>query len=349
MSIYKLSFILVLAYVILLGRPVYEEISLEPGWSADMVSGSSGSFPVDSADFIPFKFSGHFGYYLPSGKIPYNDEILYDTAIDEKGFINFSSINKNLILRSPDGSVTGMVEAVGYPFFSATRRFIISNDETSLTEVDVNGNILWSYNFGSLITDISASGSFVAAGTLNSGLKVLDNGGNEVFGYKPDYSRVNVIYGTAVSGDDNSILLISGIDPQMVILFSRKNSGYRIVYSKKLDEELRYQRRCGFSDDGLYAYFDNSSSISILDIKRKIIRSIPMDGILRAVVFEGDDELVYTASEIEGRVEFSGFLPKGIRIFSFQLNGDAPYLWKDRSGIYVGLDNNLMKLNLERR
>lgn len=117
MSIYKLSFILVLAYVILLGRPVYEEISLEPGWSADMVSGSSGSFPVDSADFIPFKFSGHFGYYLPSGKIPYNDEILYDTAIDEKGFINFSSINKNLILRSPDGSVTGMVEAVGYPFF----------------------------------------------------------------------------------------------------------------------------------------------------------------------------------------------------------------------------------------
>lgn len=184
---------------------------------------------------------------------------------------------------------------------------------------------------------------------MNSGLKVLDNGGNEVFGYKPDYSRVNVIYGTAVSGDDNSILLISGIDPQMVILFSRKNSGYRIVYSKKLDEELRYQRRCGFSDDGLYAYFDNSSSISILDIKRKIIRSIPMDGILRAVVFEGDDELVYTASEIEGRVEFSGFLPKGIRIFSFQLNGDAPYLWKDRSGIYVGLDNNLMKLNLERR
>ncbi len=347
MSMYKLSFLLILAYIVLLGRPLEREYSLEPGWVSDLRG--EGAVSTSEPDGVPFRFSGHFGYFSPQKAVIFHDNILYGTALDRQGFINYSSINSALVLQSPEGMVSGRLEVTGYPYFTSGRRFILNSDGTALSEMNQEGAILWTFRFSSMITDVSASRTSVAVGTLNSGIRMLDTSGTEIFSYKPDFGKINTVYGTALNSDDSSILVISGLEPQKLLLFSKKSSGYRIVYSRNLENEYRFQRQCGFSSDGSFAYFDNGSYLSVLNTVRRQIKEFPVGGTLQHAVIPGLHDLVFTSARIGDVISFSGFDFNGERIFNYTSRGRDSFLTRDTSGIYSGAGEYLFKLDMVKR
>ncbi len=347
MSMYKISFLLILAYVVLIGRPVEQEYSLEPGWISDLSTEEYVTAPASGE--VPFTFSDHFGYFSPDNAVMLHDKVLYGIALDEKGFINYSSINAALVLQSPDGMVYGRLDDAGYPFFIGSRRFLLNSDGTALSEMNPDGEILWTNRFSSMITDVSASLTSLVVGTLNSGIRMLDTSGKETFSYKPEFSRTNTVYGTALSSDDSSILVISGLDPQKVLLFTKKNSGYRIVFSMDLEHEYRFQRQCGFSVDGNFAYFDYGSYLFLLNTVRREVKEFPVGGTLQRVVIAGLNDLVYTSAETGDVIRFSGFDLDGDQIFRYTSRGRDSFLDKDASGLYAGAGDYLFKLKKVKR
>lgn len=347
MSMYRISFLLILAYIVLIGRPVEQEYSLEPGWISDLSTDEDVASPVSGE--VPFTFSDHFGYFSPEKAVILHDKVLYGIALDEKGFINYSSINAVLVLQSPEGMVYGRLDATGYPFFIGSRRFLLNSDGTVLSEMNPGGEILWTRRFSSMVTDVSASLTSLVVGTLNSGIRMLDRSGKETFSYKPEFGRTNTVYGTALSSNNSSILVISGLDPQKVLLFSKKKSGYRIVFSKDLENEYRFQRQCGFSVDGNFAYFDYGRFLSVLNTVRREVKEFPVGGTLQRVVIVGLNDLVYTSAKIGDVIRFSGFDLDGDQIFRYTSRGRDSFLDKDSSGLYSGAADYLFKLEMVKR
>ncbi len=345
MRMYKISFLFVFLYIILIGIPLKKEYSLNPGWlfrmnSDNVVTGEPG------LEIRPFKLSNYFGYFS-SGGVVYKDEILYDAAIDSNGFINYSSVNTGLVLKDTGGAVSGTIETDGYPFFTGGKRFIISRDGTSVTGIDDYGDELWSISFGSLVTDIAVNGDYVLAGTLSNGISLIEGDGKVVFKYVPDLSRINTVYGAAVNDNAENILVISGIDPQVVILLEKKGEGYRIIYTSPLDETLRRHRICGFFDDGSAAYLQSRKGFVLLDIDRKKSREIRLEGTLRRVVRRNRDSLLKTVSVKDGTVHFAAFRPDGSMLYRFAVEGDNPFLDEDGGSVYLGSDDYLLKMHKE--
>ncbi len=345
MRMYKISFLFVFLYIILFGIPLKKEYSLNPGWLFRMARDKVLTMEP-GLEIRPFKLSNYFGYFS-SGGVVFKDEVLYDTAIDSRGFINYSSINTSLVLRDAGGAVSGTIETDGYPFFTGGKRFILSCDGTSVTSIDDYGGELWSISFSSLVTDIAVNGNYVLAGTLSNGISLIEDNGKVVFKYVPDLSRINTVYGAAMNNDAENILLISGIDPQVVILLEKKGSEYRIMYTSVLEETLRYHRICGFFDDGSAAYIQSRKGLILLDINRKKSREIRLDGTLRRVVRRSRDSLLKTVSVIDGTVHFAAFRPDGSMLYRFAVDGDNPFLDEDGESVYLGADDYLLKMHKE--
>ncbi len=345
MRTYKRSFplVFVLFYIILFGSEITPEFSLNPEWVRSLEN-----IPIDSATrssvIVPFKIADHFGYFSPDGDISFSDKVLYNVAIDEDGFINYSSINNNLILRSSDGAISGTIAQPGYPLFLGSRRFILTPDVNSLIEIDLNGNELWRVSFSSLITDIAVNNSYVFVGSLNDGASLWGRRGEHLFRFGPESSRINSIYGVAVSEGGDNLLVVSGIDPQIVTILGKKSSQFKKLFSLKLNETIRHRIICSFSRDGKYAFIEGNEDLSIIDIRKKRIENIPVRGQLQAYDFKGENDLFYIASVDDEEIYFASYRLTGTRIFHFSLPGEKLFFKRNRSAIYFGAAGNLMKL-----
>ncbi len=342
---YVLPLIFVLCYIVFTGRDILPEVSLVPRWTRSV--DREVRAPADKfVHSIPFTFSGRFGYFLPDGTILASEKTLYDVAIDEKGFVNYSSVNNSLLVRSPDGTIEGSVLFPGYPFFLNGRRFVISPDENTLAEINTDGDVLWHSTFSSLVTGISVKDGYVFVGTLNDGAVLLGEKGKRIYTFVPDVSRINIIYGVSVSRRGKRLLVVSGIDPQIITILEKKGNTYKSDYSLELASPLRHHVLCGFSEGGKYALIERSKSVMLLNIQKKDIMTIRQEGMLQTYHLRTIHEPLFIVSETTGRNIFSSFTGKGTKIFSFSLSGGIPYFHVDSSSLYIGLGERLVKLDM---
>ncbi len=335
----------VLVYVAFFGRIVFPEFSLKPGWVRQF-DGSGVRTEGDFKQSIPCRFSGYFGYFLPDGTILYSGKTLYGTAVDTRGFVNYSSINSGLLVRYPDGSVRGIIGLSGYPLFRGGERFMLSADENTLTFLDEQDQPRWHITFNSLITAVSVADGYVLTGTLNDGAVLLDTEGKKLFAYTPKAGRINIVYGVRVSPAGKNLLIVSGIDPQVVTLFKRHDNEYRREYSLRLGTALRHPVMSVFSRDGKTALIERENSIMLLDIPGRNLVTIPLGGTLYSFIPGDSRRLLYTASGADGVTDFAAFTQAGMKVFSFSLSGNRPFMEAVDSSLYVGIGTRLMRLDM---
>lgn len=333
----------VLLYIIFFGRNIFPEISLLPAWIRN-INTEEGLGIKNATGSFPFKVSGKFGYFLSDGTILYHDNVLYDVALDREGFINYSSINTHLVLKNSAGSITGMISTSGYPVFKGSKRFIISSDENMLTEIDEQGAKRWYVNFNSIITDVFATEKYLLVSTVNDGAVLWGPKNEKIFTYNPVTSRINTVYGSAVSTDGSHLVSVSGIDPQVFVLFSRKNSHYNMQYTFQFDKTLRHQLMCGFSRDGEYALVERAGRIVLVDVRKKRVTNFPFSGNLQLFDLEGEGKLLFIITAEKENVSLSAYKLTGERAFSFSLPGKELFFKKDGPSVYLGASEHLMKL-----
>ena len=348
MKIIKRFFIILIfiTYFFVFGRQLPPEITYVPLWVEDL---KIADIFARNSDQTPesFRLNGKFGYLYNDGKITYMEDLLYGVAVDDNGFISYSRQNDVLVVRDIDGQFLNTIDLPGYPFFSGTRRFIISYDNNRISEINNAGTIIWQKTFSSSITEISAVPSLVFIGTADGKFCLIDSTGTVVFSHATKTSRINVVYGGTVSENGNYLLTVSGIDPQLISLWSKDSDGYRVDSSWEIEQELRRHAVTGFSDDGLFAFVEAEDELLFLEIKKNKVKSIQITGRLQNIDFPGSSELVHAVGRDDKGLYLITAEVDGDHLFHTRLAGTDILFRRDQNRIILGLDSTLIGFNVE--
>ena len=302
---------------------------------------------ADSSSSIPFKTGSLFGYFNSSGELTYRDKVFYGVAQSENHFINYSSITDQIVINDSKGDFVSTVSANGYPWFRNGRLFLVSTNRKKVSEITVEGDLLWEDENLSEITSLDSNSSTVAAGYVNGDVIVVDSSYGIEKLFKPDLSKINTVYGTGISDDSEYIAVISGIEPQYMLLFRKNHDEYTKIFSYQFADNLRYSRLIDFTEDSRYLYFGSSESFYCYDIeKRNLNKTAISEKLIRvSYIKEYDLFCILSGDGIKNyRVEL--IYSDGRSLYDNSFSADEIYMKNNSGNIYIGVDDKIYSVEL---
>jgi hypothetical protein len=290
----------ILLYFILFPYPLGKELVARPAWAVQATGADTPSAPASgpAASVAPFQSGDRFGYVRADGRITYSDAVLYRVALSDRGFVNYTRLGTDWIMRGPDGKRLLNFSGDGYPFLSpeGDRLFIVKSDLSGLIELDANGDALWSRDFPSMITSVSLGSSALLVGLLNGSLVLLNGEGYPVREQVPEPGRIPVVLGCAVSADGALAACISGIDPQSLTVLRRQGDAHAVIARRVLTSDFRREARMRFAPDARFLVYETERGAGLFDTGSRRTESAVMRGTLRGIGFAAGGRCAVLAS-----------------------------------------------------
>ena len=296
-------FFLFIVYFFVAARPIPKETILAVRWISSL--DTQTPFYVDSSplsgsrtdQFLPFVLGSHFGYVDTAGQFAVNKIKTTDIYLGENMWAEYGAEPSGIEIKNLSGETAINIENTGgYPVLLDNRVFILGSEMNSLSEIDANGNVLWTYEFGSILTCIDAAAGIVVTGSLDGIVEILDSKGSRIHYFEPGGSRLSVILGCAVSKNGSQVGIISGIDKQRFLLLERFGAGggeYRVVYHEFLETGFRRAVHISFIDEDRCVVFERTGGISCYNIRSRRGVFIPLNGEIAAIDNSGDQGLLF--------------------------------------------------------
>jgi len=256
------------AYIILSTRPVAAPSELEP--LDTLAYPPAGAETVDSRNTPAHDVVGpgtrhsfvgpsKYGYYDNSGVFSYVAD--RQTAVANGGFalddcflLQSDSSNGCIWLSDFEEGRTVRVPLEGVPYVSERRIFLIRKDQMAVAELNRDGTLRWSREFGSVLTSVSTAERVSLWGFLDGAIEVVGEDGALTFRLdaesvtaRPGYRGV---YGSAISRDGSMIALLYGLAPQYLLVYEKRGEQYLPVHSRRLNADKRNTQPLMFADDG---------------------------------------------------------------------------------------------------
>jgi hypothetical protein len=323
-------FLLFIAYFIIASRPIPRETILAPGWLSSLESDapvSIGGAGQTQEGLFPFTLGSYFGYVNSAGYFSINNVKTGGIYLSENTWTEYSAEPEIIEIKNINAQTVMKIESPrGYPVLLDSRVFIIGSEQNALSEIDKDGNILWTYEFGAPLTCIDAAGGLVLTGSIDGVVEILDGEGKRIFYFEPGGSRYSVILGCAISRNGSRIGIISGIDQQRFLLLERFGGGsdYKAVYHEFLGDGFRRPVLISFTDEDRRVIFERAEGLGCYNIKSRQGFIIPLDGEIAAVDNSGDKGFFFLInSRSGGRKELVGIrFPQDKRLAVSKYNGD---------------------------
>ena len=337
-----LFFVVLLVYIIFFPHQLKKELVFNPSWGIEItdVSGGTDDNPV------PFSFDSKLGYFSAAGRLLYSEDIGYKAAVSEALYVNYSSVSENLVLKEPDGRISGIIETEGLPFFIGDRFFVISPDRMEVTEYSYDGTPLLKLSPGSVITSMDAGSDKVILGMLNGEVSVYNGEPEPVFTYFSTDSRYSVTYACALTNDGERFAAVTGLEPQQLVCFELRNGEWVAVFRMNMKNIYRRNLLLDYSDDGKLLYLENPAGIEIYSTATFLKKTVDTEGIITNAVFPGDKDMSYIVS--------SGAEHNFLKIYRADLGviadfrfpeGDF-YFYPEESCFYIGVGGKLLRYDL---
>ena len=356
------------AYCVFAVRPVPTETVLAPRWLASIEAGAATVLGEGGGESgaphppVPFALGGRHGYVDRDGRFLLNMETEGQVAMSPERWAQFGAEPGRLEIRGPAGDTVAVVEDPGgYPFFLDGRNFVIGREQSSISEIGMDGSTAWTFDFPGVVTVADAAAGLLLAGSLDGVATLVDGQGRQAFSFEPGGSRFPAILGAAISADGQRIAVLSGVDSQRFIVLERFGAGacgaldFRVVYHEFLGEGLRRPARVAFVEGGRYVAFEREGGLGIYSVASRSTRSVRIPGELRALdeggqgmlfaVFARPDGSSPEAKELVG-VRVAGRAPRVAMRAPFRSSGAA--LGRAGGRIVVGGDRALAAFDLER-
>ena len=365
-------FLLFIVYFILAARPVPQETILSAVWISSLLAENPQTSVISASadnvygDFIPFTLGNRFGYVNSSGEYAINRVKNNNIYLGGNFWTEYETQPAKIEVKSLfDELLINIENTRGYPILLDNRVFILGNEQNELSEIDSDGNVIWTYEFGAPITCIDAAAGLVLTGSLDGVIEILDSFGKRIFYFKPGGSRYDVILGCAVSGNGSRLGIICGVDNQRFLYLERfGNTGgeYRVIYHEYLETGFRRPVRVLFTDEDRRIVFERAGGINCYNIKARHGVFIPLDGKISAIDNSGDQGLIFLiTSDLIRRNELIGIkLPEykrmmlagkndtqGAVFLRASFNSDDVFLGRNGSKLIIGGGSTLISFDLE--
>ena len=191
-------------YYFVAARPVPRETILTPKW----ITSLEAEDPVllgkaDSKNHIfPFTLGYRFGYIDSSGQFAINKIKTGNIDLGENMWTEYPPEPSDIEIKNiAEETIINIENTRGYPVLLDNRIFILGSEQDSLSEIDANGNVKWSYEFASILIDMDAAAGLVVAVSIDGIVEILDSEGNRIYFFQPRGSRLEAICGCAISRD----------------------------------------------------------------------------------------------------------------------------------------------------
>lgn len=355
-------------YFFVLPIPLVQELVFIPRWALEL-SPDQVTRKTASDRIVAFRLGSLFGYADIDGELHYLDAILHDATISDSGFINYSKVTENVLIYGTHGELISGFHVYGYPILSESgeRLFIVKTDLSGIKEYTKTGEQLWEYDFGSLITSVSLNKTNTLIGLLNGAIHLLDKGGREIYSTVHSESRFPAVYGCVISQDSSLIAVVSGLDPQILTVFEKKDdqidtsnvvSGvasdaeppigveYELRLRKELHSNYRREMRIGLLSQGDYLIFEGLEELLVLDIKNKRDNAVPHFGTVNALSGNEDTHIGALIYGNEDKVELIVFAPPNFLFLKESIPAGDVFVRQFEEHLILGCDNSLLRVDL---
>ena len=315
-------FLIFIAYFIIAARPIPRETILTPKWLSSLESGSetpdnSGNLETDTSGnaenaerLLPFTLGSRFGYVGKDGSFAINKLKTGQIYLSENLWTEYAAEPSMIEIKDiPGNTVIEISGAKGYPVLLDNRIFILGSEQNALSEIDSNGGVIWTYEFGAPLTCIDAAAGLVLTGSIDGIVEILDSQGKRIFFFEPGGSRYAVITGCALSNSGSRFAVICGIDQQRFLLLERYGSDgdYKVVHHEFLDTGFRRPVHISFVDQDQRVIYERREGIGCYNIKARQQLLIPLSGEIAAIDASGDHGFLFLINSRSDAVkEFIG-------------------------------------------
>ena len=350
--LYFLGFLVFIIYVFAAARPVPEETILVPLWLISLESNNTVNFTINSreeGEIIPFRLGNRFGYIENNGQIILN-RIQQEENLSFSPHIwsEYEALPSDIEVYNPYNHLLMTINnPLGYPLFLDNRAFLLGSEQSSLSALDSQGNILWTYDFPAPITCIDAASGFVLAGTLDGGVELLNDQGIQAFpSFEPGGSRLSVILGCAISSDASRLAVISGIDNQRFLLMEKSGETYRVIYHEYLSTGFRRAVHVRFIDNDSRVVFEREGGIGIYDTNSRNSVTVALEGEIKAMD-TGEDGYFFVINSHGGNLmSLVGLRLPGTVVLNTPFRSENIFLDRQNSRLFLGGDLNLASFEL---
>ena len=189
----------------------------------------------------------------------------------------------------PDGRLRSRIPIIAKPYARNDQLFLYNADNGLLHKIDpTNGVVLWRREFLSFLTALDAQGERSLVGLLDGRCLIVEDSGDILLEYRPGGSRVEAIYGGALSSDGKKLALVAGLDPQRLILLSERRNGFAPINSYETEREIRRYVKVDFLYDDALAVYESDDHVILADVGKDEIRRLEVPGVSRDWSVVGD-------------------------------------------------------------
>jgi hypothetical protein len=163
-------------------------------------------------------------------------------AVDDR-WIAVSEPDSVRIL-DPDGRLRSRIAVRAYPISRNGHLYLYDGSAGRLNRIDPsNGRVMWTKEYLASVTVLDGRQDRTLVGLLDGRIEVISEDGDVELEYRPGGSRVEAVYGGALSESGSSVALITGLDPQRFILMEEKKNGFRPILTMipKQTSGVRYR------------------------------------------------------------------------------------------------------------
>ena len=335
----KISLLFILLLYILFA-PEKENYALKilPAWTSGLKAGNNN----DTTVLIPFRLEKEFGYISDSGNIVYSNEIFYNVTQNNNYFINYSTITDNLIINRNDGTFITNLKTDGFPFFIGERLFVVSANSKRISEWDMDGKNLFTIENEAELISCDANKDIFVAGFVDGAVTIVDKEKKAEKLLKPELSRINAIYGITVSDDSDFIAMITGIDPQYMIIMKKKNNQYNRFFTYQFADNFRHSRYISFVNSNRYLCFESNKTFYCFDYFSKTLNKIELPSVITNIKYISFLNLfAITAKTEERKTEFVLIDPACKKLYSKTILSDFCCIGESKEKILFGSDQTI--------
>jgi len=321
------------------------ELVLNPTW-VTTISEQNEFLPNTSKSTpIPFALGSYYGYFATDGKLLNAKQIDSGIAISDDAFVSYPKTPDSLSILSPSNSLLGSVPTRAYPYFDKGRLFFIQEDKSGVFETTLSGQKIFQKDFSSIITAFNTNTTVSAVGLLEGKLEILDEKGAVISTFSPGGSRLPVILGTAVSPNSNFVAAISGVDPERLLVLSKRKTGYQVLFHELLPSNFRRPVQLAFSSDSAYLFYEQENTICILDLEKRTTQRFVYSGNLKTLSVNKENDLIFILSGNSNTANISAFKAPGAKLLATTIHGSEFYLRQKDNSIYIGVDSKILRID----
>lgn len=351
-----ISFLGLLLFIFFAAEPTGKQAFFEP---VSVFEIKNMEAQAKSEKLFPFVSGGFFGFFDINGKVVFAKEQNNEFSVSDSIWTNYTFkspyggnlsdevVAEKAVIFSPSGTELFSVEAKGALHLSSDRVFVFFPSGNSIGEYDKSGKLLWTYSMPGIITAFACNDEFTVLGSSEGYVAFLDKTGAEKFCFYPGGSKIQIIYGLAISRDGKYIACLCGLDKQRLMLFEA-NDYHKTVFHTFLNESLRKQAKMFFDEDTKYLFSETAEGIAILNCKTLVLTQTSTQGSLTNYTVKTNAGNFILLTQKTNKAFLTLFDSSARQLAQTSFTCEFSSMVQNENNFYLIIDNKLLTFKLNR-